>query len=39
MADLSHDRSSVELVVRLEARPPSSERTAGDMLRPVEAFV
>src|SRR5689334_17470340 len=39
MADLSHDRSSDELVVRLEARPRSSERTAEDMLKPVDALV
>jgi len=39
MAGLSQDRQRDELIVRLEARPRSSERTAEDMLKPVEALV
>ncbi|WP_347268962.1 hypothetical protein [Paracoccus sp. (in: a-proteobacteria)] len=37
LADLKHDHE--ELIVRLEARPRSSERTVEDMLRPVDALV
>jgi hypothetical protein len=37
LADLDHDQN--ELVVRLEARPSTRNRTVEDMLKPVDAFV